>query len=434
MFMKKIIIVAPHFPPSNLAAVHRTRLFAQHLPSFGWEPIIVTVHPDYYEESPDWNLHEMLPAGLRIEKVKALPVKPIRTIGDIGVRGFYFMYKKIIELARKEKIDFLFIPIPSNYAALLGRMVFRKTGIPFGIDYIDPWVHRWPGTERKFSRHWWSMKLGEWLEPVAVKNVALITGVAPGYFEDVLKRNEHLRDVITAAMPYGGEASDHEFVKTKALQPYLFKKEEGIVDMVYAGAMLPRAFEPLKQVLHAMARNKEEFRNVRFHFIGTGTSPNNSGGFNIKPHAEPLGLWENTVFEYPKRIPYLDVLTHLSASDGIFILGSTEPHYTPSKLYQAVLSHKPVFAILHEKSTAGHVINASHAGLDLAFNGQEDVEKIGREFVKCWNCYRDMARKFDPAQIDMQEFQKYSAFNITRSLSAALDEAVALKRKEGVHS
>src|SRR3954462_3315541 len=133
--MKKIIIVAPHFPPSNLAAVHRTRLFAKHLPSFGWEPIIVTGHPDYYEEETDWNLHEMLPKGLRVETVKAIPVKPVRTIGDIGIRGFYFMYRKIIELSREEKIDFVYIPIPSNYAALLGRKVFKKTGIPFGIDY-----------------------------------------------------------------------------------------------------------------------------------------------------------------------------------------------------------------------------------------------------------------------------------------------------------
>jgi hypothetical protein len=41
--MKKILIITPHYPPSNLAAVHRSRLFAQHLPSFGWEPVILTV-------------------------------------------------------------------------------------------------------------------------------------------------------------------------------------------------------------------------------------------------------------------------------------------------------------------------------------------------------------------------------------------------------
>ena len=71
--MKKILILYPHFPPSNLAGVHRPRLFAHHLPLFGWEPIILTVHEEYYEEGLDHNLKKLLPEGLRIEKVKAFP-------------------------------------------------------------------------------------------------------------------------------------------------------------------------------------------------------------------------------------------------------------------------------------------------------------------------------------------------------------------------
>ena len=68
--MKKILIISPHFPPSNLAAVHRSRLFAQHLPSFGWEPVILMVDEKYYEEELDYNLVKLLSPGLRLEKVK----------------------------------------------------------------------------------------------------------------------------------------------------------------------------------------------------------------------------------------------------------------------------------------------------------------------------------------------------------------------------
>ncbi|MBK8712935.1 MAG: hypothetical protein IPL97_13880 [Niastella sp.] len=70
--MKKILILYPHFPPGNLAGVHRPRLFAQHLPSFGWQPTILTVHEKYYEETLDWNLAKLLPNDLRIEKGKCL--------------------------------------------------------------------------------------------------------------------------------------------------------------------------------------------------------------------------------------------------------------------------------------------------------------------------------------------------------------------------
>ena len=76
--MKKILIIYPHFPPSNLAGVHRARLFAQHLPSYSWEPVILTVHEKYYEEKLDYNLEKLLPNNLRIEKVKAIPIGKIQ--------------------------------------------------------------------------------------------------------------------------------------------------------------------------------------------------------------------------------------------------------------------------------------------------------------------------------------------------------------------
>src|SRR4030095_11053287 len=98
--MRKILILYPHFPPSNLAGVHRPRLFAQHLPSFGWEPIILTVHEKYYEENLDYCLMELLPADLRIEKVTAYPISTPRFIGDIGLRAFFQLQKKANQLIK----------------------------------------------------------------------------------------------------------------------------------------------------------------------------------------------------------------------------------------------------------------------------------------------------------------------------------------------
>src|SRR5258708_35730033 len=107
---QRILIISPHFPPSNLAAVHRSRLFAQHLPAFGWEPIILTVDEQYYEEQLDWNLVRLLPPALRIEKARAFQVKKIRLAGDISLRAFFQLYRKALTLFRQERIDFPYIP------------------------------------------------------------------------------------------------------------------------------------------------------------------------------------------------------------------------------------------------------------------------------------------------------------------------------------
>ncbi len=423
--MKKILILYPHFPPSNLAGVHRPRLFAQHLPSFGWSPIVLTVHEDYYEELPDHNLEKLLPGALRIEKVKAFRITKPRLIGDIGLRAFFQLYKRAKQLIQSEEIDFLYIPIPSFYCALLGRWLHSATRIKYGVDYIDPWVHQFPGSDKLFSRHWLSTRIARFLEPIAIKKAAWITGVAEGYYKDVLVRNPHLlAQSVFGAMPYGGEKTDHDKIKEMNIGSYLFKSKAGKLQLVYAGAMLPRAFEVLEEVFKVIQKETTLFENVEFHFIGTGKRVDDPGSYNIKPLAQRYGLWNSIVFEYPQRIPYLSVLAHLDKADAVFILGSTEPHYTPSKVYQGILAGKPVLAVLHEKSSAAKVIEEANAGKVLPFDGLEDIDSIGLHFARTFSQFKNYLSGFNPADVDPVAFNKYSARAVTKQLADLLDQAM----------
>ncbi len=423
--MKKILIISPHYPPSNLAAVHRSRLFAMHLPAFGWEPVILTVDESYYEEKLDWNLHKLLPEGQRIEKVKAFkPTRP-RLIGDIGLRAFFQLRKRALEIVLQEKIDFVYIPIPSFYVSLIGPYLKRKTGVRFGIDYIDPWVHRFAGSDRVFSRHWWSTHLASILEPRALRGVSLVTGVAEGYYQGVKDRNPGLeKTCLFGAMPYGGEIADHQSVQHMDIAPYLFGRKNGVFQFVYAGAMLPKAYEPLEEIFKSISLHRERFKNLAFHFIGTGKRPNDPESYNIRPLAEKYGLWQEIVFEYPARVPYLDVLVHLNAADAVFILGSTEPHYTPSKVFQGVLSHKPVLAVLHKDSTALNVIRETGAGLSLPLD-PENLSEISSGFPELMEAFMGFAHAFDPMKVKMDQFVPYTAKEVTRKLAVLLDEVSA---------
>ena len=425
--MKKIVIVAPHFPPSNLAAVHRTRLFAKHLPAFGWEPIVVTVHHDYYEEELDWDLVELIPDELRVELVSALPTEPFRVVGNIGVRGFVPLLRRVLRLTHEEDVDFLYLPIPPHFAALLGPIVHKLRGVPYGIDYIDPWVQpSWHPDERLFNKHWFARKVAPILEPIAVRDASLITGVAEGYYEDVLERNPHLREqAATAAMPYGGEQDDHRAVASLGAEPYLFQNNDETFHFVYAGALLPKATEPLDRMLRSIAEHPGVFDDVRFHFIGTGTSPDDPDGYKVRPRAEQYDLWESVIHEHPPRIPYLDALVHQEEADGVFVLGSTEPHYTPSKVYQGVLAEKPIFAVLHEESSACDVVRQTGAGRVLDFGGTAGLGVIGETFANEFLAYRNFAAQFDPAQVDRSTFKQYSARSVTEDLSDSLDDVMS---------
>jgi hypothetical protein len=423
--LRKILIITPHYPPSNLAAVHRSRLFAQHLPKFGWEPVILTLDETYYEEALDWNLHKLLPFNQRIEKVSAYPVTKPRIIGDIGLRGFFQLRKRALEIIKSEQVDFVYIPIPSFYVSLIGPYLYKTTGVKYGIDYIDPWVHHFPGSDQIFSRHWFSTQLAKILEPIAVKYASLITGVSDGYFKPVLERNPRLKlQAVTAAMPYGGEEKDHDFIRkgAKGIGQYtdvLPQKSDKSFRFVYAGTVLPKAHKPLEEILKALSKLNDKRisgsdQQISFYFIGTLGK--------IRPVAEKFNLWNKTVFEHPDRISYLDVLRNLDAADGIFILGSTESHYTPSKVYQGVLSQKPILAILHQESTAVKILQDSKAGLCVLMDGENDLDTLGVRFSQQLTDYMKWTKVFDQKKVNNDAFEKYSAKAITLELVNSLNK------------
>ena len=105
--LRQVVMVAAHFPPSNLAAVHRARLWAQHLPEFGWRPIVLTTHHDYYEERLDWDLAALVPESLEVVRTRALPVKPVRLIGDIGIRALPWHLAALKRLVGERGVDFV---------------------------------------------------------------------------------------------------------------------------------------------------------------------------------------------------------------------------------------------------------------------------------------------------------------------------------------
>jgi hypothetical protein len=365
-FMKSVALVASHFVPSNLAAVHRSRLWSLYLAEFGWEPIIVTTHPRYYEEALEPELEKLVRAGLRVIQTGAIPTRPVRLIGDIGVRGFWWHRRALLELAERREIDFVHITIPANFSAPLGRMVKARTGVRYGIDYIDPWVHEFPGSRDFGTKAWASARLAEVLEPWCVREASLITGINEGYVRGTLERNAYLREQsVVAVMPYGGAASDHEVVRGESRDPFLFRGAERAFRLVYAGAMLPAAFPVLEALLRGLAYLKE--RNpclaevLRVFFIGTGKSPSDELGYNVMPLAEHYGVGD-VVSERPHRIGYLDVLSHLEGASGVFVMGTTEAHYSPSKVYQSLMSGRPVLSCLHEESSAVSLMMAAAAG------------------------------------------------------------------------
>lgn len=422
----RVALVTSHFAPSNLVGGHRARLWSRYLPEFGWEPIVIAGDPAQYEERPDPDLERLVAPGLEVVHAATLPTRPIRLVGDVGVRAFWGCYRAVTKLVRQQRVDFVLVTIPSNFLAPLGRLIHWRYGVPFGIDYQDPWVNVWPGVDRIGSRAWVSYTLATWLEPWSVRRAALITGMAPGYVAGMLERNPDVaRNSVVATMPMGSASEDFEMVRTLRRAPFLFDPADGNYHMIYAGALLPAGIVVLDAFLAGLRVLREVAPAVaarlRVHFVGTGSSPDDPNGHRVLPRARAAGV-ADMVDEHPHRIGYVDTLNHLEHCSAVLVLGSTERHYTPSKVFQAILSKRPVFAILHAESTAIGMIETARAGrvLPLTDDAMPRPEAVAAGLAALVD-----DPPYDSRAVDGAAFEFLSARASTRALADALDQACA---------
>ena len=130
--MKKLLIIYPHWIPSNLVGVQRARLIANFLPRHGWHPIIVAVHPDYYTEPLVTELTKTVNADVEVHWCKSRKKSRFLPVGDIALRGFSQLVDKAVDIIKAETPDFIWSPLPSFYTSLVCRRVHEITGVPYG--------------------------------------------------------------------------------------------------------------------------------------------------------------------------------------------------------------------------------------------------------------------------------------------------------------
>jgi hypothetical protein len=380
--VKTVLIIGPDFAPSSLPPATRIRFFASHLAEFGWQPIVLTSKPEFYEWSIDPENERLLPPTIEVIRTKAFSSRWTRKvgIGDIGMRILWHHWQALKRVCRERKVDLIFIPVPPYVPMVLGRLAFHKFRIPYVIDYIDPWVtdyyKKLPRSERP-PKWMFADTLSRTLEPISVKRVAHITGVSKGTTDSVVQRYDWLSEANATEIPYGAEAQDFEYVRKTPRQNPIFDRSDGLFHLSSVGACIPGMHEAVRAIFKAVQiglnRSPEKFKRLRMHFVGTSYAAN---GHNPKPVmalAHEAGL-DQYVDEHPKRIPYLESLQVMLDSDALFLVGTDEPHYTASKIFPYLLAQRPLLAVFHDESSVVQIMNEAQAGEVVTFNSEQSPE------------------------------------------------------------
>lgn len=362
--MRKVLLISPHFPPDSSAGAHRVRLLAPYLSKYGWDPTVLTCTSRSYEGQLDAALRDFVPASLRVVEADAWSASATRKvgIGDLGLRSFWGIWRTAVRLMRDEKFDVVFITIFPAYTALIGPLLVRRFNVPFVLDYQDPWVNAWgasvgggPRGDVDF-KSWASRRLAQMLEPYAVRAAGALTAVSPGTYEPILLRNPTAHP-ITAAIPLGAEPKDFGIERPASALP--FDLSDGFAHICYTGTVLPLGLETLTALLGATAilrdRRPELYRRLRLHFVGTSNQTVRTDQMRVMPLARQLGV-ADVVQEIPTRLPYSSIVQVQQQATGLLALGSSEPHYTASKIFPLLLARRPVLAVYHEESTVTGIL------------------------------------------------------------------------------
>jgi glycosyl transferase family 4 len=440
--IRRVLMVSPHFPPDSSAGTHRVRLLAPHLPAHGWEPTVVAVDPRDVEGRLDSELERLVPATLRVIRCRAWPVRRTRRLGlgDLGLRAFCGLRRACRALLAGERFDALFITVYPTYPALLGPRLKREFAVPFVLDYQDPWVGAWGesvgggpdgGVDWK-SRA--SRAVARRLEPLAARAADAITAVSTGTYEAVLARYPETAATPCAAIPLGGEPADFARLRERPGANVYFDPGDGRVHLCYVGTVLPLGFETLSALFVAAARLRERrqelYARLVFHFFGSSNQSAADAPERVLPLARALGVADG-VTEVASRIGYLDALRVLTQASAILLLGSSEPHYTASKLYPALLAERPLLAVCHEASGVVETLRRAARPPAARLVTYGDACRASSRVEAICDALAALAAdpSYDRAAVDPQALAEFSAAALAGRLARVLDVAVEAAAK-----
>src|SRR5690349_16992050 len=104
---KRVLVIAADFSPSSYPSALRVRFLVHHLHEFGWDPIVLTVQPKFYEAKVDLENEKLLPPNLEIIRTSAIPARLTRLLGfgDLGLRTLCHLWAAMRQVLRQRDID-----------------------------------------------------------------------------------------------------------------------------------------------------------------------------------------------------------------------------------------------------------------------------------------------------------------------------------------
>jgi hypothetical protein len=347
---RRVLMVAFHFPPlTGSSGIQRSLRFVQHLPSQGWDPIVLSAHPRVYEWTSTDLLNEV-PAGVPVHRAFALD-----TARHLSVRGRYpgalarpdrwsswclGAVPAGLALIRRYRPDVIWSTYPIATAHRIALTLHKFSAVPLVMDFRDPMAQEGypadPRTWRSFQQ----------IEQEAARYASKLVFVTPGCERLYRERYAHVDAERFALIENGFDEEafvDAEREQTSdALNP-------GCLTLLHSGIVYPSERDP-SALFGALGRllraGRIDATTVRIRF----RSP---------VHADLLQRLAaetrtSSLIEILPPVPYREALREMMRSDSLLVMqGANCNDQIPAKVYEYFRAGRPILGLADPNGDTG---------------------------------------------------------------------------------
>lgn len=450
--MKKILLISYHFPPDNAVGGLRVARFSRHFPSFGWEPIVLTLK-DRYRDRLDRDrmkdvVHVTVVQTITLPRMKDIFLKAREFVSSLlrgkkrnqtkeaktdveperdkieketflqkvkryGISLFIFLpdenknwvlpalLRAVYEIKRR-KIDCAFTSGPPHSTHLIGLLAKKLTGAAWIADFRDPWIDvlddRPPATRSAISD-----RIERWMEKQVIKNA-----------DKVLTTTKGLKQVFENKYPtesrdkflYVPNGIDRDKIPSEPRS-----EKYPTYTITYAGTLYEgRSPEPIFEAVSGLiAQGRIGPGEIRLKLIGNCDSID---GRSTSDVATAYGL--QNVVEVSGHVPYDKAIQVMRSSHLLLlIVPSNHSLCVPAKVYDYFGVEVKILAITEYGATFD-LINETQGGRCFS---PTDIGGIREYLCECMKNGNQESSRVDPSR-----YRPFDAKRIAQELAEALSE------------
>lgn len=424
--MNKVLIVTYYWPPGSGAGVQRWLKFAKYLPPFGWEPVILTVDPEYAAyPATDNSLSDEISPELKVYRTKAtdwfrIYKKDKTKIPSAGfavndnqsfagkitrfIRGNFFIpdprkgwnkyaVRKASEIINKGDVRHIITTSPPHSTQIIGlELKKRYPDIIWIADLRDPWTdiyyyesffHTLPARrlDARYERE--VLKTADWIITVGKSLRNSLCCKLPGL--------EQRTTVITNGYDTG------DFTGTENYKPELFR-------ISYIGTLSDSY--PVGGFIDAVESLVKEGTKIRLRFVGS-----------VSPLQKKL-IMSGTDSAMTEFIPYVnhrEAIRYMAESSVLLLIipdHRSNRSIITGKLFEYMASARPVLCIGPVDGDAAEILGIAGNGKCADYYDASGIRTIIEEFSTL------------DSMAGMEPPPEFSRENLTGKLAALLENSL----------